>query len=472
MPTAAVPSYLGRDFKDASPGLRFGLLLPIWTTRQDQEAEVRQRAEAKSREGQEVADLLRQGMEVAIEQLRRRRNRPLPGLWDKNDFAARWAWTHVKALTKQDQALMASLGKRQSGLSQTVAPDGLLRLEALATAPFTTGLGNEHPLENGFAFLNPYGLPYLPGSGVKGVLRQAARELASGDWGDPQGWTQEPRYPLRVNGKPALDSRKQPIVLTMLDVLFGRDTPGGESDHVRGALSFWDVVPQIAGDSLQVEIMTPHQSHYYQERAHAGSITPHESGQPNPISFLTVPPGSAFTFHVICDRPFLARLAPDLAEDGAWKTLLAAAFTHAFDWLGFGAKTAVGYGAMRRDLEREAEALRQQETRVREAQAEADAQRQAEAKQAALAAMDPVERSIQELLDTRPDKSQPEISAVIGAVKQGRWEGQERVAVARWLKNKMQATKGSWKESSQAKKPEKDRDYQNTLLVKQWLGGD
>ncbi|MCX8518010.1 MAG: hypothetical protein ORN29_08120, partial [Rhodoferax sp.] len=45
-----------------------------------------------------------------------------------------------------------------------------LRLHATAKAPFTTGLGNEHPLENGFAFLNPYGLPYLAGSGVKGVL--------------------------------------------------------------------------------------------------------------------------------------------------------------------------------------------------------------------------------------------------------------------------------------------------------------
>jgi len=348
MPSAAVPAYLGRDFTNASPGLRFGLLLAIWTNRQDQEDEVNKRAQAKSWEGDEVRDLLRRGMDEAIRQLRQRPVRPLPGLWDKNDFAGRAAWSRIKALGKGDQTLMRQLAERQRALAQAVPADGLMRLEALATAPFTTGLGNEHPLENGFAFLNPYGLPYLPGSGVKGVLRQAARELASGDWGDPHGWSVEPRYPLRVNGKPVLDSHKQPVVLSMLDVLFGRETPDGESDHVRGALSFWDVIPQIAGDSLQVEIMTPHQSHYYQERAYAGSLSPHESGQPNPISFLTVPPGSDFTFHVICDRPFLARLAPDLAEGGAWKTLLEAAFSHAFDWLGFGAKTAVGYGAMTR----------------------------------------------------------------------------------------------------------------------------
>ncbi|HUM09057.1 MAG TPA: RAMP superfamily CRISPR-associated protein, partial [Acidocella sp.] len=184
MPIAAVPAYLGKDFADASPGMRFGLLLPIWTNRQDQEAEVNKRAQAKSREGDEVKDLLKQGMDVAIRQLRQRQSRPLPGLWDKNDFAARNAWSNIRALTKAVQDRMKGILARQSALSKAVPVDTLFHIDAIAIAPFTTGLGNEHPLENGFAFLNPYGLPYLPGSGVKGVLRQAARELASGDWGD------------------------------------------------------------------------------------------------------------------------------------------------------------------------------------------------------------------------------------------------------------------------------------------------
>jgi CRISPR-associated protein Cmr6 len=205
-------------------------------------------------------------------------------------------------------------------------------LKAVAVAPFTTGLGNEHPLENGFAFLKPYGLPYLPGSGVKGVIRQAARELASGDWGDPNGWKTDESYLLKIG--------KEEIRLSLLDVLFGRDTPSGESGHVRSALSFWDVYPQIDSDRLAVEVMTPHQSHYYQQGG-----TPHDSGSPNPITFLTVPPKSKFTFHVLCDRAHLRRLAPTLAEGERWKRLIEAAFQHAFQWLGFGAKTSVGYGA-------------------------------------------------------------------------------------------------------------------------------
>jgi CRISPR-associated protein Cmr6 len=81
---------------------------------------------------------------------------------------------------------------------------------------------------------------------------------------------------------------------------------------------------------------------------------PHDSGQPNPICFLTVPPGSRFLFQVICDTLHLERTAPDLAKDGHWKQLIEAAFEHAFRWLGFGAKTAVGYGAMRRAVPQQA----------------------------------------------------------------------------------------------------------------------
>ena len=468
MPIAAVPQYLlGQDLSHASPGMRFGMYLPIWTTRKDQENEVHKRAEAKSREGDEVRMLLqRQGMDAAIEQLRHRQPRPLPGLWDKNDFAARNAWNNVKRLSREDRDRAAALAERQSALARAAAAEGLIRLDALATAPFTTGLGNEHPLENGFAFLNPYGLPYLPGSGVKGVLRQAARELASGDWGEPCGWSEDKGYPLIVRGKPVLDGRKQPVLLTQADVLFGRETSAGDSEHVRGALSFWDVIPQIQGDSLLVEIMTPHQSHYYQHGA-----TPHESGQPNPISFLTVPPGSRFVFHVQCDLALLGRRAPDLVQDGRWKRLLEAAFGHAFAWLGFGAKTAVGYGAMGRDLEGEKKEREARDARAREEQEAADALRIALEREAALAEMDPLERSIQEFLDSRADKNQSEVSAVIAAIKQKRWGDSEKVAVARWLKTRMQATKGQWKETSQAKKPEKDKEYQNTLLVKAWLAG-
>ena len=350
MPVAAVPAYLGNNHKAASIGQRFGIYLPIWTCRADQEADVRKRAEAKSREGDEAAALLAKGMETAIATLRQRDRKPLAGLWDKNDFASRQAWRDVCQLTGADSKRMEALVQRQRTLANAFQDHQLLSLQATAIAPFTTGLGNEHPLENGFAFLNPYGLPYLAGSGVKGVLRQAANELAKGEWGssdwcDANKDGSKRHVVMNASGKHLFDASD-------IEVLFGSEA-GKDKDFLRGVLSFWDVLPQIQGDSLMVEIMTPHQSHYYQQKPAAGSTSPHDSGSPNPIFFLTVPPGSAFAFHVLCDSARLEHLAPDLAANDRWKALLTEAFEHAFAWLGFGAKTAVGYGAMERNTKAE-----------------------------------------------------------------------------------------------------------------------
>jgi len=309
MSIAAVPDYLSKDFSGASPGMRFGMYLKLWE----------RPAWAKTKD------------------------KPLE---------------EAKRLNDNDKKTMAALCARQQQAFDGIASAAAgLRLDARSVAPFTTGLGNEHPLENGFAFLNPYGLPYLPGSGVKGVLRQAARELASGEWPGARGCWGDDEKPFSVV------IQKKTVALSTLDVLFGRQTEDGASEHVRGVLSFWDVIPQIKGDSLTVEIMTPHQGHYYQQGG-----TPHESGQLNPISFLTVPPGSDFTFHVVCDLPRLRRLAPELAQNDQWKHLLTAAFEHAFEWLGFGAKTAVGYGVMRRDQKAEAARQKAQEEARREAE--------------------------------------------------------------------------------------------------------
>lgn len=362
MLVAAVPAYLGRNFKNASPALRFGMLLPLWGVNR----RTKELLWTTSDISHEVRGPLRQEREIKLN--------------NKVDALAQAA-----ALNPEDKAAMKALADRQSHLASNLPH--MLSLDATAIAPFTTGLGNEHPLENGFAFLNPYGLPYLAGSGVKGVLRQAARELASGQWGNEHGWSADKQFEIRVNGKS--------LAISMLDALFGLESQDGDTLHMRGALSFWDVIAQMPNNcnSLHVEVMTPHQSHYYQQKSDpktGSSATPHDSGQPTPISFLTVPPGSGMTFHVQCDLPRLQRLAPTLAEGDAWKKLLQAAFEHAFEWLGFGAKTAVGYGAMQPN----AQATQDRKEKQRKQKEQAERQ----ARQAALSpAMRTVEAFVQEL---------------------------------------------------------------------------
>lgn len=288
MPLAAVPNYLGRDYSTAAPGHRFYLYFEAWE---------------KSRMGQ-------------LEKVR-----------DKTA-----AVKQCLTLNPNHKNTITALARRQHML----AGERVWQLPAQTVAPLTTGLGMEHPLENGFAFLNPYGLPYLPGSGIKGVLRQAARELRDDD--SETGWDD-----------PAIGA------------LFG---PATQDEARRGALIFWDVFPVLKTDSLAMEIMTPHQSHYYQE-----GKPPHDSGQPNPILFLAIPPGTPLTFYVDCDR----RLLPEaLRDDAAWQALLHTAFEHACGWLGFGAKTAVGYGHVEIDTRE----LERQEEQQRERQAEEDKKKQ------------------------------------------------------------------------------------------------
>ena len=384
---AAVPYYLQAHLAEAAPGHRFGLYYAGWND---------DFSKPKS------------GVTAALKST----VCPLPG--------------HSRKLLK-------SLVDRQQDLANGLAHR--FSWPAIATAPFATGLGNEHPLENGFAFLSPYGLPYLPGSGIKGVLRRAAEELAGGEWGDRHGWTAE--YIANLFGP-------------------GEDDPTRDSAPRQGALRFWDAYPQPAASIkddrllLGVEIMTPHLGDYYQ-----GNATPNTSLSPNPIPFLAVLPSSRFCFHVEC-HPGL--VAPELAD--IWQTLLAAAFEHAGEWLGFGAKTAVGYGRMAFDEKSAAEQRERQaaeEKRQNELRAKADKAR-------LLETMSPFERSLDEVIQTKP-ADQSELKALFNALKNNRWQGDDAAKVAERLKTMMQAS-GQWREKSEKKKPEKDEPYQMTLFIK------
>lgn len=261
---AAVPWYVGTDFKDAPPGHRYLLYLPFW------------KADWST---------IKEGKQTVLKDLGR--------------------------IPAHSADAMRAIASRQYEVGKAI---GAEVVEAVSTSPFATGLGWEHPNENGFAFLNPYGLPYLAGSGVKGVLRNAAIALVTAPDGESSGWT-----------KPAIDA------------LFGPEDVNKPGDALRGMLRFFDVIPDVAGDHMAVDIMNPHYGEYYQ-----GKSTPHDAGTPIPVFFLVVPPGSKFTFVVDC---LSENKLPEHVRN-KWREMIRAAFAHAFDWLGFGAKTAVGYGAM------------------------------------------------------------------------------------------------------------------------------
>lgn len=229
-------------------------------------------------------------------------------------------------LAPSAKELAIRLNARQSTLIQAQRQSGYT-CKKILTAPFATGLGNEHPNENGFAFLTPYGLPYLAGSGIKGVLRHAAEELVLENTEErTHAWTRpDICWLFGFEGAENLSRDKVQNGLNL-----------GGKENYRGVLDFWDCFPEPQGGTLVVEVMTPHFGGYYQKQE-----SPHDAGQPKPVYFLALPTGSNFNFHVVCHQN---RLPQALRE--RWRQLLDVAFEHACEWVGFGAKTSVGYGAL------------------------------------------------------------------------------------------------------------------------------
>lgn len=315
--------------------------------------------------------------------------------WRQPNTDPRALQNDVGTLSKPVIALSDALRHRQHAQANR-SDRQVLHYPALNDAPLTTGLGMEHPLENGFAFLNPYGVPYLPGSSIKGVLRSAAEALALGLFGDRQEWsplavwylfgfdgmsayltgrTEGDRVPQVLQDEAArvrdqflawvnaFAKQSQPDLLfqaflgqlpvdnqvrqAALDdppaflTHLATDDALRKEIHTQGCLAFWDVIPTVAGDQITVDILNPHHGEYYR-----GTQSPHDSGSPIPVFFLTLPPGSHFDFYIECTAPHT--LPVPLAN---WQTLIQAALELALDWLGFGAKTSVGYGRMVRDTE-------------------------------------------------------------------------------------------------------------------------
>lgn len=281
---AAIPDFFPKDLKDAAPGHRFNLYLEHWQGANGSTFEPYKKSRPQGKDERATFDRECAGVLKDLCQL-----------------------------SPSSVNVLKGIRSRQQSLIQHYGSTGY-RISTTSTAPFATGLGNEHPIENGFAFLTPYGLPYLAGSGVKGILRRSMQELR-GDF--EEGFT-------------------DPVINALFGPELDPESGNKPEDAKRGALDFWDVFPSPSGGKLVVEIMTPHYGKYYQ-----GEEAPHDSGAPVPVGFLAVPAKSQFDFHVVCHAN---RLPQDLASQ--WRTLLDRAFQHAFEWVGFGSKTSVGYGAM------------------------------------------------------------------------------------------------------------------------------
>ena len=173
-----------------------------------------------------------------------------------------------------------------------------------STGPFVTGMGLSHPVENGFLWHHTLGVPYLPGSSVKGLIKAWAR-----DWLEPD------------------EEAKATI-----DRLFGRDSTH-ENGASAGSLIVFDALP-VEPVNLVAEVLTPHDGGWRIATNASSKDAPADWISPVPIPFLAVDTGTHFQF------AFGVRANAEASDlDLAYDYL-----SGALEWIGAGAKTAIGFG--------------------------------------------------------------------------------------------------------------------------------
>jgi CRISPR-associated protein Cmr6 len=191
---------------------------------------------------------------------------------------------------------------------------------------FVTGMGNNHPVENGMTWHPTLGTPYLTGASVKGLLRSWMEE-----WSDL--------------GEDALTGK--------LHHWFGSETKEAKENQA-GCFIFFDALP-VNPATLTCDIMTPHMGKWYsdgasiqndsdkkEQKGNYPETLPADWHNPIPIPFLVVKQAS-LQFS-IAPRPH-SRVSEEELEEAMEMLSLA------LEYLGAGAKTAVGYGRFEIDNE-------------------------------------------------------------------------------------------------------------------------
>jgi len=199
-----------------------------------------------------------------------------------------------------------------------------LTLSFRSETRFLTGIGETSPTEVGMLFDRNSGVPYIPASSVKGVVRYAyCVNFAR-------------KNPEKIADGKFVDEKD----IDGLIPLFGSLDSKNSS---RGGYAFMDVYAEEAPEII-IDIMNPHFGKYYKGDSTEGPV---ETEDPVPIKFLAIEKGVVFKFRGF----FLSTEAESYCEQ------LVEAFVTALTELGIGAKTALGYGRFDHAQEKEFQKL-------------------------------------------------------------------------------------------------------------------
>ena len=330
---------------------------------------------------------------------------------------------------KAAQDALCKVHERQNAVLAAVAQQGgrVFSFRASLASPYVSGLGSGHPTETGMVLDRNTGMPFVPGTSIKGAMRLAhALQLAKKDASLIK--------PDKKTGKDAI-----PDDTPSMRRLFGdTDTSPGA---VRGQLVFLDAFPEKLPE-LTMDIMTPHFSKYYGAKDKAKKLE--ETENPVLIPFLVVPRGTSFVFRCLVS-PLQESPNKDLHWSDDDNAAVADMFRHGLEELGLGAKTAAGYGRFTGVTDAMAA--------LNEAQRKRDEEAQKAAEEKRLAQLSPDERQ-QELLVKAFDA--PDMSEAIELIASALQMDDLSKEFWRWLRARMEEKK-LWKEDGNPNKDKKVR---------------
>jgi len=192
--------------------------------------------------------------------------------------------------------------------------------EATMSWRMVIGLGASHPQETSMTLHHIYGIPYIPGSAIKGVTKHwAVLKFADKNKKDNQKFEESIKTVADALEKGNdLNIEVNKITFKDLIEIFG-------TQNQEGRVIFFDAYP-VGNINLKIDITNPHYPRYY-----SGELPPADWQSPTPIKFLTIEK-TMFQFYLGCKKD---------------KDLLRKALC----WLkkalgnsGIGAKTSLGYG--------------------------------------------------------------------------------------------------------------------------------
>jgi CRISPR type III-B/RAMP module RAMP protein Cmr6 len=186
-------------------------------------------------------------------------------------------------------------------------------------------LGAATAYNNGFLLHKLYGVPYIPGQAIKGVLRN---------------------YCIATYFE---SQEENAFKNTSFRMLFGNEEVESEeeSENInaqQGKLLFFDIFPTTPDFEIEADIMNPHHTKYY-DPANLSEY-PNDTSAPVPIKFITLKKGK---FLLSVCIPKKAAHTKIQFNESSWENpeqALSQLLQDAMKYQGVGAKTNLGYGRL------------------------------------------------------------------------------------------------------------------------------